>query len=367
MTAPRKPVADRTLEEHTDFNIAVAPRTDREHSKWSQHAVSRGFLYKLLRRIEYLASRNDGFAHERAVETARKIGCDRWTLWYLKRLLREAGIISADRWGTNTYGHRVRGFDLAPHADYCKELDGHFVSILEHSLAAQRLRFQPACPTAVQQPSNTRPTPVQHHFAPKPTSDPTSRPTSCPTSAPGQVDVGEENGESELFGGIAVGVAAGKPCGFGESLESCQSLESFESSSLGCSASAKGTEDQDPTQHPFADLTMTSKPPGKENHNEIRTVGQYFTIDHLEVESVLSALSGGLFDPKYLAKYEHKHELKRACVYAVDWFSGEPFVGWTTRAKILGNVMDRLKDDGIDAPRYFPRMLREMRAEARAA
>jgi hypothetical protein len=109
-------------------------------------------------------------------------------------------------------------------------------------------------------------------------------------------------------------------------------------------------------------MTVTQKPPEKEKR-EIPTVGEYFHIDGMEVEDVLSLLSAGRFDPKYLdlEKYAHKEELRFACLIAVDWLSGEPFVEPKTRADVLGHAMDHLKEKGINAPKFFPKLLRELR------
>lgn len=347
MAGPRKAVADRTLEEQSEFNVAVPPRADREHSKWSQHATSKGCLYKLLRRIEFMAAKHGGFFFERAATTARKIGCDRWMVWYLKKLLREAGVISGDRWGTNQLGHRVRGFDLAPHAEHCNELDGLFVCILEHDPAAQRLRFGHARPTLVQHPSNVRLTPVQQNFVSNLTAGPTGGPTLGPTVVQNQVDMWQAVSEPEPFFGSAVGRVAGMTLGVPESLESVESLESLES-------------------RPKLDTANPVEASARENlfspdlDGGRMTVSRYFAGASYLGE-FLDRLTDNEFETPALARYEHTEPLLQAIYSVVAENENLPLRDRKDLAVLCGSVMDRLRDEGMNAPKYWTKMLRTLR------
>ena len=375
----------RKITKRTDFRFRVPARPDRKHG-WSQHAKSKSFFYQVLRRFEILAALNDGFIHEGTATTASKVhhyrkedAPVRQVVQRIKAFLREKGIIGEEVSGTNRFGHSVRGFYLAKHGACCRTIDGFHVFFSEYNEEVRRLRF-----TSWSQNSATTSVPQSSiEVAPKLQQSCTEvavklhlpqfevAPGVATEVAPEHPEVSAVKPDTESVRGI--GIWPGMWFGSQESLESCQSdesVESLESRSLGYFGSAAGTEEdqsqsQRQPQHLFSDLTMTVTQdlPDKETRNEIRTVGEYFHIDGMEVEDMLSVLSAGRFDPKYLdlEKYAHKNELKWACLYAVDWLFGQPYAGLKSHADILGRAMDELKEKGINAPKYFPKLLRALR------
>jgi hypothetical protein len=386
VSAPRKPAVPkfrRKITNRSDFTFRVPARSDRKHSL-GQHADSDSHFYQVLRRWVHLAAMNEGFVYEKTATTAknshhyRQLDAPvRHVVQRIKAFCREKGIISEDTWGTSQWGNRVRGFYLADHAVCCQLIDGCYAFVPEYNFEARRLRFkgwsqdivsaqlpQSSPEVAAElQPSCGEVEPKLHslRFEVAP---------SVPFEVPWETaEVCGEKSDAESDGGIGCGLFG---CtGRKESLESlesgqsCKSLESSESGSMGSFPSATGTEGQDPPPKPFfSDLTVTPKTPDRPNRNERPTIAKFFVIDSLEVDAMLDTLSAGLFDPKYLEleKYPHKHELKMACLYVVDRLSGEPYGGVETRAVILGHVMDRLKEKGINAPKYFPKLLRDLRS-----
>jgi hypothetical protein len=371
----KKQASRLQITKRSDFHFKVPARSDRKHS-WSQHADSDSYLYQVLRRWEHLAKLNHGFVYETTGATAKNAHhyrqddapCKR-VVRRIKAFCREKGIISEEARGTSQWGHRVRGFYLANHADCCRMMDGYHVFFSEYNAKARRIRFtgqsqdrSEVRPKSPQSPSEV----LAKSYPPRvavPPDGPACVPGETAEVADGEPDMKPERGND---------TRPGTWFGCLESLESCQSLESCESSggSMNVVTTMETTSKSNPNATPtakafFSDLTVTTnRTTTIENRNRTtrtRTIGDHFHTVDKDTGNALGELSGGCFDPRSLAKYPHKEELRMACLFAIDELCDEPFVGSTTRAQILGRAMERLKSDGINAPPYFPKLLRELR------
>jgi hypothetical protein len=138
----------RAITNRADFHFKVPARSDRKHS-WKQHADADSYLYQILGRWENLAAMNHGFVHETTATTAKNAHHYRQNdapvkrvVQRIKKFLREKGIISEEVWGTNRWGHRVRGFYLAEHATCCRTVNGFHVTPSEYNRQRVAERWQ---------------------------------------------------------------------------------------------------------------------------------------------------------------------------------------------------------------------------------
>jgi len=231
----------RRISNRSDFRFKVPARSDRKHS-WAQHADSGGHLYQFLRRCDYLAAKNGGFVYERTGTTAKKTtgyrknnSPHRVSVQRMKKWCREKGFASEDCWGTNQWGHRVRGFWWARHEDCCRVVDGMHVCLSEYNREARQCRFKEwprssdAAPTQQSRSSDAAATQHRPRFdaAPDDLRDAALDAPSIP------VQTTDTNGNVAPDAGFGL-LFGTRPCtrfGSQESLESYESCESFESKS----------------------------------------------------------------------------------------------------------------------------------------
>jgi hypothetical protein len=83
------------------------------------------------------------------------------------------------------------------------------------------------------------------------------------------------------------------------------------------------------------------------------------------IERVVDKISGGKFDPAYLAKYEHPEKLLESCEYAAEWISHD-VDRRRDPAAVMGLAMEYMRDThGLDVPKGWVPVMRELRADAK--
>lgn len=79
----------------------------------------------------------------------------------------------------------------------------------------------------------------------------------------------------------------------------------------------------------------------------------------------IDRLSDGEFDTSFLKRYRYERELLKCCEQAVMEMSYEPYRGRTTNARVMGRVMELLRQmHGVDAPRGWYPAMKRLRAAA---